>query len=59
MEPSKFVSVFTPNDREKLRAELVRLCDEEKCPLVLTLGHTGPGAQLILHAGRHDGNRGP
>jgi molybdopterin adenylyltransferase len=41
-EPSEFVSVFIANDREKLREALVRLCDEDKCPLLLTLGHTGP-----------------
>jgi len=42
MEPSEFVTVLVPNDREKLRAALVRLSDEEKCPLILTTGGTGP-----------------
>jgi len=41
-EPSQYVSVSIPNDREQFRAALIRLCDEEKCPLVLTLGHNGP-----------------
>ena len=43
MEPSKFVALEVPNDPKQLRAAIIRLCDEEKCPLVLTLGHTGPG----------------
>ncbi len=42
-EPSQFVSINLPLDQKQLRAALIRLCDEEKCPLVLTLGHTGPG----------------
>jgi molybdopterin adenylyltransferase len=42
MEPSQFATALVPNDREKIRAALVRLCDEEKCPLVLTTGGTGP-----------------
>ncbi len=42
-EPSQFVAVTVPNDPGQLRAALVRLCDEEKCPLVLTFGGTGPG----------------
>jgi len=43
LEPSKFVSIVIDNDREQLRKALIKLCDDEKCPLVLTLGHTGPG----------------
>jgi molybdopterin adenylyltransferase len=46
-EPSQFVHVPVPNDRKQLHAALVRLCDEEKCPLVLTLGGTGPGPDDI------------
>ena len=42
-EPSKFVALAVPSDRQQLRAAIIRLCDEEKCPLVLTLGHNGPG----------------
>jgi molybdopterin adenylyltransferase len=42
MEPSEFVSVIVPNDREKIRSTIIRLCDVDKCPLVLTLGGTGP-----------------
>jgi molybdopterin adenylyltransferase len=41
-EPMQFVAEVVPNDREELRAALIRLCDKEKCPLVLTLGGTGP-----------------
>ena len=46
-EPSQFVPRLVPNDRKHLRAALVRLCDEEKCPLVLTLGGSGPGPNDI------------
>lgn len=30
-------------DTPQLKAALLHLCDEEKCPLVLTFGGTGPG----------------
>ena len=41
-EESRFVSTTIDHDRGQLRSAIVRLCDEEKCPLVLTLGGTGP-----------------
>jgi molybdopterin adenylyltransferase len=41
-EPSKFVALEVINEPKELRAAIIRLCDEEKCPLVLTLGGTGP-----------------
>jgi molybdopterin adenylyltransferase len=47
-EPSQFVSVRVSGDAGQLRSALVRLCDEEKCPLVLTLGGTGPGLGDIV-----------
>lgn len=47
LQPSQFVPVLVPNDRKQLRAALIRLCDEEKCPLVLTLGGAGPGPNDI------------
>ncbi len=47
-EPSTFVPIHVPNDRKQLRTALVRLCDDEKCPLVLTLGGTGPGPNDIV-----------
>jgi molybdopterin adenylyltransferase len=43
MKPSQFVHVKVENDRKQIKAALLRLCDDEKCPLVLTLGGTGPG----------------
>lgn len=46
-EPSEFVRVLLPDDRDQLRAALIRLCDEEKCPLVITTGGTGPSARDI------------
>ena len=42
-EPSQFVSVTITQDKKELRKALVDLCDKEKCPLVLTMGGTGPG----------------
>jgi molybdopterin adenylyltransferase len=48
MEPSKFVTVQVANDRKSIAAAIVRLCDEEKCPLVLTFGGTGPAVTDIM-----------
>src|ERR1700683_4074223 len=47
-EPSQFVPALVSNNPKQLRAALVRLCDEEKCPLVLTLGGAGPGQNDIV-----------
>jgi molybdopterin adenylyltransferase len=42
-EASQFVVAKVPaGNYEQLRAAIVHLCDEEKCPLVLTFGGTGP-----------------
>jgi molybdopterin adenylyltransferase len=46
-EPSQFVSAVIASDPKQLRAAILRLCDEEKCPLVLTLGGAGPGSNDI------------
>ena len=45
--PHQFVSVLIPDDPAQLRAALIRLCDEERCPLVITTGGTGPAARDI------------
>ena len=43
LEESQFVMAKVPiGDREALSAALIRMCDQEKCPLVLTFGGTGP-----------------
>lgn len=42
-ETSQFVSIAIEQDAKQLRKALTDLCDLEKCPLVLTLGGTGPG----------------
>jgi molybdopterin adenylyltransferase len=47
-EPSQFLSAVVAVDREQLRAAIIQMCDKEKCPLVLTLGGTGPGPNDIV-----------
>jgi molybdopterin adenylyltransferase len=47
-EPSQFVSIVVANDPKQLRKAIIRLCDEEKCPLVLTLGGSGPGPKDLV-----------
>ncbi len=42
-EPSDFVSIVIEQEPKQLRKALTDLCDKEKCPLLLTLGGTGPG----------------
>lgn len=45
-EASEFVVAKVPvGAREQLRSAIVRLCDDEKCPLVLTFGGTGPAPE--------------
>jgi molybdopterin adenylyltransferase len=46
MDPSEFVHA-TARNQDELRAALIRLSDAEKCPLILTLGGTGPGLSDI------------
>jgi len=46
-EPSEFIRILIPDDPEQLRAAFIRLCDEEKCPLVITTGGTGPSKRDI------------
>jgi molybdopterin adenylyltransferase len=48
VEPTQFVTLHVANDRKDLRAALIRLCDEEKCPLVLTSGGIGPGPNDVV-----------
>jgi len=42
LEPSEFVVRHVANERKAIKAALLELCDEEKCPLVLTFGGVGP-----------------
>ena len=48
MKPSKFVPAIVPNERKHIAAAIIRLCDEEKCPLVLTFGGAGPALKDIV-----------
>jgi len=45
--PAQIVTVLAA-DRDQIRAALLRLCDEEKCPLVVTTGGTGPASDDIV-----------
>ena len=47
-EPTQFVAVTVANERKAISTAILRLCDEEKCPLVLTLGGTGPAPADIV-----------
>jgi molybdopterin adenylyltransferase len=42
-EPSQFVRTVIEQDPKQLRKAIADLCDKDKCPLVLTMGGTGPG----------------
>ena len=46
-EPIEWIRVLMPDDLEKLVIELTRLCDVEKCQLVITTGGTGPSSRDI------------
>ena len=45
-ERADFISILV-HDRAEMQIALLRLCDEEKCPLVVTTGGTGPGPRDI------------
>jgi molybdopterin adenylyltransferase len=47
-KPSQFASVSVPNEKKQISAAIIRMCDEEKCPLVLTFGGAGPGLNDIV-----------
>jgi molybdopterin adenylyltransferase len=46
-EPLEWVRVLLPDDRGELERTLCRLVDQERCPLVLTTGGTGPAPRDI------------
>ncbi len=46
-EPIEWIRVLMPDDRGALEATLRRLADEEKCPLILTTGGTGPSPRDV------------
>jgi molybdopterin adenylyltransferase len=43
----EWVRVLIPDDQPTIAATLRRLCDEEKCELVLTTGGTGPAPRDV------------
>jgi len=48
MAPSEYAVASIRNERKQIAAAIIRLCDEEKCPLVLTLGGAGPALADIV-----------
>ena len=47
LESTEFVNRHVANDHKAIKAALLELCDEEKCPLVLTFGGVGPALTEI------------
>ncbi len=46
-ETLEWIRVLLPDDRAQLEAALRRLADDEKCPLIITTGGTGPGPRDV------------
>ena len=52
-ESIEWVRVLMPDDLEQLVIALTRLCDAEKCQLVITTGGTGPSSRDITPEATH------
>jgi molybdopterin adenylyltransferase len=46
-DTAQWIAVVIPDDRATIEATLRRLCDEERCRLVLTTGGTGPSPRDV------------
>jgi len=46
-EEVEWTPLVMPDERAQIEATLLRLCDEERCALVLTTGGTGPAARDV------------
>ncbi len=46
-EPVEWVRVLIADERALIESELLRLCDSERCDLVLTTGGTGPAPRDV------------
>lgn len=46
-EPLEFVRSILPDDLDQIKTELIRLADDECCPLILTTGGTGPSPRDV------------
>ena len=46
-EPAEWVRVLIPDEHALIETTLRRLCDEERCELVLTTGGTGPAPRDV------------
>jgi molybdopterin adenylyltransferase len=42
LNPIEFVEELIPDEQPMIEATLIKLADQEKCPLILTTGGTGP-----------------
>jgi len=48
LEPTQFVTRHVANERKAIKSALLELCDDKKCPLVLTFGGVGPAPAEIV-----------
>jgi molybdopterin adenylyltransferase len=48
LEPTEFITRHVVNERKAIKSALLELCDELKCPLVLTFGGVGPAVTDIV-----------
>jgi len=48
VEPTEFVNRHVVNEAKAIKSALLELCDEEKCPLVLTFGGVGVAPDDIM-----------
>lgn len=46
-EPLEFARVLLPDDRALIESALIKLADEDRCPLILTTGGTGPSPRDV------------
>ncbi|HEY2343114.1 MAG TPA: molybdopterin adenylyltransferase [Chthoniobacteraceae bacterium] len=47
LDPVQWVRVLIPDERAQIVAALLRLCDAERCHLVVTTGGTGPAPRDV------------
>lgn len=45
--PCEFLVRLLPDEQDQIENALIELCDQQRCPLVLTTGGTGPSARDV------------